>query len=125
MHLFGQWFRKCGQQLPLLHTRPMKCFEMIGQVIVAWMSRLRDVRVACDMTQQEVADVVGVDIRTVQYWEQGTRHPGPPSTISTGEIIQGHARRSGVEKPPVSGCATLAYEGNTLLYVCLCCQSQV
>lgn len=37
--------------------------------------RLRDARMMRDMTQQALADAVGVALRTYQCYEQGTRQP--------------------------------------------------
>lgn len=40
-------------------------------------TRLREIRTKNNMTQRELAEILGVDPRTVSTWELGTRNPPP------------------------------------------------
>jgi len=43
---------------------------------------LREWRTTRDLSQRQLAEVLGVSVRTIQEWEQG-RKPGPPGNIMT------------------------------------------
>lgn len=41
------------------------------------MANLRELRRIRMLTQQELAEAVGVRVQSVQYWESGQRYPRP------------------------------------------------
>ena len=42
-----------------------------------WVLDLRNWRVKCAVTQEQLAEIAGVSVYTVRAWEQGRRQPPP------------------------------------------------
>lgn len=51
--------------------------------------QFRDARITLDMTQQRLADLLGVNVRTVNRWETGSRKPDPTACRVLGWLRDG------------------------------------
>ena len=49
--------------------------------------RLRHMRKALGMTQQEMSDLIGVALRSYQCYEGGSRHPSFDTLIKIGDVL--------------------------------------
>lgn len=49
--------------------------------------RLREVRMVRHITQQVMADTIGVELRTYQCYEQGTRQPSLSLVVSLADVL--------------------------------------
>ncbi len=49
--------------------------------------RLREVRMARGMTQQSLADAVGIALRSYQCYEQGTREPPLDMLVKLSDVL--------------------------------------
>lgn len=50
--------------------------------------RLREVRMARHMTQQKLADAVGLALRSYQCYEQGTREPPLDMLVKLADVLE-------------------------------------
>ena len=49
---------------------------------------VREIRQQYALTQEDFAQLFGISIRTLQKWEQGSRHPQGPAKILLGVIAK-------------------------------------
>lgn len=54
---------------------------------MSFCKRLREMRMERRMTQQAVADAIGVVLRTYQCYEQGTREPSLKTLINLANVL--------------------------------------
>lgn len=50
--------------------------------------KLREVRIARKMTQQKLADAVGLALRSYQCYEQGTREPSLDMLVKLADVLE-------------------------------------
>ena len=66
----------------VMYNRPMIWPE------IDFAALCRDLRAWKKMTQEEMADYLGVNRRSYRYWEAGTREPGAQATFRLCRILQ-------------------------------------
>ena len=54
---------------------------------MSFCKRLREMRMERQMTQQAVADAIGVVLRTSQCYEQGTREPCLKTLVCLADVL--------------------------------------
>jgi transcriptional regulator with XRE-family HTH domain len=55
-------------------------------------ARLRERRIQLGLTQDDVAELVGVSERTFQKWEQGSLHPATPALVLWAQALHWEVR---------------------------------
>lgn len=50
--------------------------------------RLREVRMARNMTQQKLSEIVGIALRSYQCYEQGTREPPLDMLVKLADVLE-------------------------------------
>lgn len=50
--------------------------------------RLREVRMARNLTQQKLSDMVGLALRSYQCYEQGTREPSLDMLVKLADVLE-------------------------------------
>jgi DNA-binding transcriptional regulator YiaG len=58
-------------------------------------SDIRDTRESLDMTQTDLAQALGVSLRTVCYWEAGEKRPSGAANLLLEQFAKKAARKGG------------------------------
>jgi putative transcriptional regulator len=70
-----------GLEDSIRHMRGKKTSACVHKVKIPYDIDVKTIRKKLSLTRQEFADSYGFSIRTLQHWEQGSRHPHGPARV--------------------------------------------
>lgn len=70
-----------GLEESIKHMRGQKSRARVHKVEIPDNIDVKTIRKTLSLTRQEFADCYGFSIRTLQHWEQGSRHPHGPARV--------------------------------------------
>lgn len=70
-----------GLEESIKHMRGQKTHVRVHKVEIPDDIDVKTIRKNLSLTRQEFADCYGFSIRTLQHWEQGSRHPHGPARV--------------------------------------------
>ena len=55
--------------------------------MIKFAERLKELRIAKDLSRKQLAEMLGTSVRTVSYWEEGQRECGLDTLIQLAKIL--------------------------------------